>query len=319
MNQNFVGQPNAEDIRALEGLRRGLVPMIAAMDRLKRDMDFKMSQGGAVDWPQIQRTTAAVNSHITSLNIFINGGRKHAPETRKTDAGKVLKNRQGGDETRYTDTTIPSQADTIRNLHPFPIAPFPNTNEHLAGLAQTLLRKRLEPTEEKWIEERLSKALEFASVPPEWGIEPKKTNDKEATKETDDEIDGDPTRLLNRYSKRTKGTLTEEQLVQRWNTAHTWFFNPPQTSFDEEEYASGEEGDEEDDDEGQEFEDAMNTPAPDASAAQSAAQEEPAKPAAPPPPVVMVQEAEPPVHKPVPGMPVLELGLIQRFMATGQL
>jgi len=50
MNQNFVGQPNAEDIRALEGLRRGLVPIIAAMDKLKRDMELKMSQGGAVDW-----------------------------------------------------------------------------------------------------------------------------------------------------------------------------------------------------------------------------------------------------------------------------
>ena len=219
---------------------------------------------------------------------------------------------------RYTDTTIPAQAETIKNLHPFPIAPFPNTNDHLAGLAQTLLRKRLEPTEEKWIEDRLSKALEFAAVPPEWGIEPKKPSDKDAEKDGDNEAESDNSSLVARFSKRTKGTLTEEQLVQRWNTAHMWFFNPPQTSFEEEEeYASGEEV-EEGDDEDQEFEDAMDTPAPDASVAQPATQEEPAKPAAPPP-IVIIQEAEPPVHKPVPGMPVLELGLIQRFMATGQL
>ena len=316
MNQNFVGQPNAEDIRALEGLRRGLVPMIAAMDKLKRDMDFKMSQGGAVDWPQIQRTTTAVNSYITTLNTFINGGRKHIIESRKTDAGKVLKNKQGNDEVRYNDITIPPQADTIRNLHPFPIAPFPNTNDHLAGLAQTLLRKRLEPTEEKWVEDRLSKALEFASVPPEWGISPRKPAEKESL-DSDNEASADQTGMLNRFSKRAKGTLTEEQLVQRWNGAHMWFFNPPQTNFDEdEEEYEGEEGEEGEEEEEDEFEDAMNTPAADA-AAQDVKQED-AKPAAPSE-VVMVQEAEPPVHKPVPGMPVLELGVIQKFMATGQL
>ena len=229
-----------------------------------------------------------------------------------------MKNKQGNDEVRYSDITIPSQADTIRNLHPFPIAPFPGTNDHLAGLTQTLLRKRLEPTEEKWIEDRLSKALEFAYVPPEWGIEPRKPAEKE-DKDSDTEADLDqPSTAVNRFSKRAKGTLTEEQLVQRWNSAHTWFFNPPQTSFDDgEEYASGEEGEEGDDEEEEEFEDAMNTPAADTSA--QAAQGEGVKPAAPPLPVVMIQEAEPPVHKPVPGMPTLDLGVIQRFMATGQL
>lgn len=50
MNQNFVGQPNAEDVRALEGLRRGLVPMIAAMEKLRRDMDIAASRQVAVDW-----------------------------------------------------------------------------------------------------------------------------------------------------------------------------------------------------------------------------------------------------------------------------
>lgn len=50
MNQNFVGQANAEDIRALEGLRRGLLPMVTAMDKLRRDMDVAASRGTAVDW-----------------------------------------------------------------------------------------------------------------------------------------------------------------------------------------------------------------------------------------------------------------------------
>lgn len=50
MNQNFIGQPNAEDIKALEALRRGIVPMIAAMDKLRRDMDIAASRGTAVDW-----------------------------------------------------------------------------------------------------------------------------------------------------------------------------------------------------------------------------------------------------------------------------
>lgn len=316
MNQNFVGQPNAEDIRALEGLRRGLVPMIAAMDKLKRDMEFKMSQGDAVNWPQIQRTTTAVNSYITGLNTFINGGRKHTIESRKTDAGKVLKNKQGNDEVRYNDISIPPQADVIRNLHPFPIAPFPNTNDHLAGLAQTLLRKRLEPTEEKWVEERLSKALEFASVPPEWGISPRKPTDNE-THDSDSEADADTTGLVHRFSKRAKGTLSEEQLLQRWNGAHMWFFNPPQTNFDEDEEGEEEEGEEGEEEEEDEFEDAMNTDAPDAEAHD--VKQEDAKPAAPPAEVVMVQEAEPPVHKPVAGMPALELGVIQKFMATGHL
>lgn len=264
--------------------------------------------------PQIQRTTAAVNSHITTLNTFINGGRKHIVESRKTDAGKVLKNKQGNDEVRYTDIAVPSHADTIRNLHPFPIAPYPNTNEHLAGLAQTLLRKRLEPTEEKWIEDRLAKALEFASVPSEWGIEPRKPEKDEEGNESDSETDGVPT-MRSRFSKRVKGNLTEEQLVQRWNTAHKWFFDPPQTNFDEEEYASGEDGEEDED----EFEDAMNTPIPDAPTEHDQLEEDSTKPAALLPPIVMIQEAEPPAHKPVPGMPVLELGIIQRFMATGQL
>lgn len=270
----------------------------------------------SLDRPQIQRTTTSVSSFISTLNTFINGGRKHVVESRKTDSGKVFKNKQGNEEFRYNDINMPPQADTIRNLHAFPIAPFPGINEHLSGLTQTLLRKRLEPTEEKWVEERLSKALEFAYVPPDWGIEPRKPAEKEV-KDSEAETDTDkPSTAVDRFSKRAKGSLTEEQLVERWNSAHTWFFNPPQTSFDDgEEYASGDEEEEEEDD----FEDALNPPDAEAEAQAQATQGEDDEAAEPPPPVVMIQEAKPPVHKPVAGMPVLELGMSLKFMATGQL
>ena len=183
--------------------------------------------------PQIQRTTTSVNQFITTLNTTINGGRKHVTESKKTDAGKVLRNKQGDEEYRYNDIAIPSQADTIRNLHPFPISPFPGTNEHLSGLTQTLLRKRLEPTEEKWVEDRLAKALEFAYVPPEWGIEPRKPAEKEA-KDSDTESgdiepndDDKPKTAFEKFNKRSKGTLTENELVKKWNKAHRKFFGQP--------------------------------------------------------------------------------------------
>lgn len=266
------------------------------------------------DRPQIQRTTTSVNQFITGLNTTINGGRKHIAESRKTDAGKVLRNKQGDEEYRYNDIAIPSQADTIRNLHPFPISPFPGTNEHLSGLTQTLLRKRLEPTEEKWVEDRLAKALEFAYVPPEWGIEPRKPAEKEC-KDSDTESgdikpdnDGKPKTAFEKYNKRSKGTLTEDELVEKWNDAHASFFDPPETYQGD----SGEEGEEEEEEE-EEFEDAMDEDEP-----AQAAQEEEAKPKTPPP-VVVIQEAEPPVHKPVPGMPVLDIGVSLKFIATGQL
>lgn len=266
------------------------------------------------DRPQVQRTTTSVNQFITGLNTTINGGRKHIAESRKTDAGKVLRNKQGDEEYRYNDIAIPSQADTIRNLHPFPISPFPGTNEHLSGLTQTLLRKRLEPTEEKWVEDRLAKALEFAYVPPEWGIEPRKPAEKER-KDSDSEPgddkpgdDGNTKTAFETYNQRSKGTLTEDQLVEKWNEAHTLFFDQSESYQGD----SGEEGEEEEEEE-EEFEDAMDEDEP-----AQAAQEEEAKPKTPPP-VVVIQEAEPPVHKPVPGMPVLEIGVSLKFIATGQL
>lgn len=50
MNTNFAGAPDREDLRILDQLRRQLLPMIAVMDKLKGEMEFKMSRGEAVDW-----------------------------------------------------------------------------------------------------------------------------------------------------------------------------------------------------------------------------------------------------------------------------
>jgi hypothetical protein len=50
MNQNFTGAPDREDIRILDQLRRQMLSMIAVMDKLKLEMEFRMSRGEAVDW-----------------------------------------------------------------------------------------------------------------------------------------------------------------------------------------------------------------------------------------------------------------------------
>jgi len=50
MNQNFVGAPDREDLRVMDQLRRQLLPMIAVMDKLQAEMQYKMSRGESVDW-----------------------------------------------------------------------------------------------------------------------------------------------------------------------------------------------------------------------------------------------------------------------------
>ena len=165
----------------------------------------------------------------------------------------------------------------------------------------------------------MAKALEFAYVPPEWGIEPRKPAEKEA-KDSDTESgdiepndDDKPKTAFEKFNKRSKGTLTENELVKKWNKAHRKFFGQPgATSGQGDDDSSSEEGEEEEEEEEEEFEDAMDEDEP-----AQAAQEE-AKPKTPPP-VVVIQEAEPPVHKPVPGMPVLQVGVSLKFIATGQL
>lgn len=50
MNQNFMGAPDREDLRILDQLRRYLVSMIAVMEKLQVEMQYKMNRGDVVDW-----------------------------------------------------------------------------------------------------------------------------------------------------------------------------------------------------------------------------------------------------------------------------
>jgi hypothetical protein len=269
-----------------------------------------------LDRPQVHRTTSVVNSYLTSLNIFINGGRKHIVEKAKNDSGKVLKNPDDSDQMRYEDITLPSHASRIQALHPFPVAPYPNANEHLAGLAQTLLRKRLEPAEEKWVEDRLAKALEFAYVPPEWGIEPKKPDVKQEARDDDSDDEDEATQTATDgkpalSTTRVKGTLTEDDLVTNWNQAHLEIFDMEyQNSKYSKDIGMDDDGqdDEQMDQQGDEMQD-------DDEEEEEEEEEEETKA---PPPVVMIQEAPPVVHQPVVGQPVMPLGFVHRFMASGE-
>jgi hypothetical protein len=267
-----------------------------------------------VNRPQIHRTTSVVNSYLTSLNIVINGGRKHIVEKAKNDSGKVLKNPDQSDQMRYEDITLPSHASKIQALHPFPVAPYPSANEHLAGLAQTLLRKRLEPAEEKWVEDRLAKALEFAYVPPEWGIEPKKPDIKEETRnDSDDEDESAQDTAANGKpslsTTRIKGTLTEDDIVANWNQAHLEIFD---MEYQNSKYSKdiGMDDDAQDDEQMDQQGDEMQD--------EEYEEEEEEEETEAPPPVVMIQEAPPVVHQPVAGQPVLALGFVHRFMASGE-
>lgn len=50
MNQNFVGAPDREDVRTMEQLRRQIIPMIAVMDKLQAEMQYRIGRGESVDW-----------------------------------------------------------------------------------------------------------------------------------------------------------------------------------------------------------------------------------------------------------------------------
>lgn len=50
MNRNFQGAPDREDLQVLDQMRRQLLPMIAVMNKLQHEMQYKMERGAAVDW-----------------------------------------------------------------------------------------------------------------------------------------------------------------------------------------------------------------------------------------------------------------------------
>lgn len=174
----------------------------------------------------------------------------------------------------------------------------------MAGLAQTLLRKRLEPGEEKWVEERLARAAGFARVPGEWEIEPRKT---EVLDEDEEEKDDAKGKEKKQSTKRMKGTMTEDELIQLWDFAHRTVFDQEyqQTLFAE---GEGEDEDEDEDEEGEEDEDEESGEAMDTSGAPV--------PAAATGPTSKARRARP---ESVPaGPPVLPLGFVHRFMTSGE-
>ena len=303
--------------------------------------------------PQIHRTTTLVTSYLTSFNTFMYGGYKHnvinTTETRQVakqdDAGNVMTNGDGTPilitkdipKTTYSDTAMHGQAERVRALHPFPMPPFPIIQGGMpgpaAGLANTLLRKRLEPKEEEWVEGRLRKASEFAHVPGEWGIEPKRPDAKDEKEDSDSDDDGDDT-VERLPTKRVKGTLTEDDILDLWKYAHQEAFDrrylkskyPDLYGATDGDGEGDEEGgsssdDEEGDEEEDELEDAMDTSgAPDISVetanSQGPRQAETSRSAA-----VAIRSTAPAhssVHQPVPGLPVLPLGFVHKFMSSGE-
>jgi hypothetical protein len=322
MNQNFLGVPSREDIQALEAMRNRIMPMIGLLDKVHLDMQHALFRGEATSNPDIMRMYNKATSQLASVNAYLNGFYKHREEAFRDANGRPIIDQDGTQRMRYTDTANEGFAERVEALHVFPQAPFPMDNEQLAGMAEVLLNKRLGPPEEKWVEERLRKAAEFAYVPGEWKIEPKKP--AVATEEDeDDDSKGD---VADISTKRFKGTLNEDEIMELWAIGHkTAFDKQYQGHMQFERRAAGAEvGDEEgaekdmedvndegetpegdedmeDEDDDEEFEDALDTPR--------------AQPSAP---VVVIQRAPPSVHKPVAGAPIMSLGIVHRFMASGE-
>ncbi|KAH9868454.1 hypothetical protein J1614_007526 [Plenodomus biglobosus] len=332
MNQNFQGAPDRDDLRILDQLRRQLLPMIAVMTKLQHEMQYKMERGLAVDWPQIQHTTTIVSNYINSFNTMINGGYQHTTEDILTklpkldENGKIVKDNLGNPvdsgkevtKTIYRDIHVPAQGDRIKALHPFPIPPFPMHLPHAQGMANTLLRKRLEPMEEGWVEKRLQKAAEFAKVPEAWGIEPKKPEVKDEDDEQDSEGEDTGETADVMPLKRVKGSLGEADIVEMWKLAHQETFDQEYLKatypheYGEDAGAGYEDSEEDEDEDEEEFEDVMDTsgaPEVTASAPATMSSQGTARAAA---------SVKPAVHQPLSGQPVLPLGFIHKFMVLGE-
>ena len=236
-----------------------------------------------------------------------------------------------------------------------------------AGMAGTLLRKRLEPMEEAWVEDKMRKAGEWLYIPEEWGIDMKKAENgkdtkaniggKEAEEEAengdkeneDDDNDNDndddddaqvpeSERLDSEAipTKRVKNVLSADAIKDLWQHAHQEVFDikylrrtypgsyPAEDAHDanegdedegeDEDEEQGDDEDEDDDDDDDEFEDAMDTSG---GRHGSGANADAAKP------VVMMKKKKAVVgklqtHQPVLGVPVLALGVVHKFMETGE-
>lgn len=328
MNHNFLGHAPREDLQALDQLRRQLMPMIGVLDKLHADMQHKAYRGEVIDWPTIRYTVSRVNDYLSSITAYLNGTYKHREDPLIATDGKPMVDQEGNQRVRVVETAVEGMAGKIGALHVYPQAPFPMGNERLAGMAAVLLDKRLGPPEEKWVEERLRKAAEFAYVPPEWGIEAVKKSAGDKKNDDDEDEDEDIKEWYDGlFTKRVKGSLNEDQIGEIWATGYLAAFDKVFQDEkklgswgDEEVYEEGE--DEEDEDE-EEMEDVLGdgqTPVvggAQTNGDQDVGDAETPKPP-PPAPVVMIQKAPPAVHKAVPGAPAMSLGLVHRFMMSGE-
>jgi hypothetical protein len=325
MSHNFLGAPTREDWQTLEHLRSRIMPMIGLLDKLHVDMQHKLFQGQAVDWPKLSQTITKINGQLTSINHYINGTYKHREEVYRDVNGRPIIDREGNQKMRYDDTAIEGHAEKLESMHVFPQAPFPMLDDRLASMAMVLLDKRLVGPEEKWVEERLRKAAEFAHVPAEWGIEPRKPKEEEnEDEEGDDDSKGDVAGIPTR---RVKGTLNEDEILEMWSVGHKTAFDrqyQDEKKFGMQATGGGDEDDEDEDEE--EMEDVKiegQTPVEGEGDEDMDDEEDDSEDADSPKaqssaPVVMIQRAPPSVHKPVPGVPMLSLGIVHRFMASGE-
>lgn len=299
--------------------------------------------------PQIHRSTTIVTNYISAIHLLINGGFRHTDKKVQQKERVVSKDALGnpildasGHDT-FVDKDIwrrliathplPTNTEKFQALHPFPNPSYPmNAGGGMAaGMAGTLLRKRLEPMEEGWVEDKIRKAGEWLYVPEEWGVDMKKPNaraDKQDGEEEEEEEDGVPEseRLDSEAipTKRVKDALSGEAIKDLWQHAHQEVFDlkylrrtypasyptegAQEANEDDDEEGDEEEGDEEEEEE--EFEDVMDT-----SGGQEEGKEDESRPKLMKKKVLV---GKLPVHQPMDGVPVLSLGVVHRFAEIGE-
>jgi hypothetical protein len=341
MNQNFLGAPSREEIRLLEQAQGKFIPMVKAMERLKSDLAPKLQRGDVSDYPHIARTTSLVTTQISATLLLINGGPnqiwkaqtyKRLVPVKDPLTGKNKVDGQGNEEKiekEFSKRELVVQefernAEKIGALHTFPNGLFPMNaaGGTAAGMAGTLLRKRLEPVEEAWLEERVRKAGEWCFIPEEWGVEAKKADaskDEDGDESEEEEID-EADRLGSESipTTRVRATLGEDEIMDLWQCAHQEVFDK---AYLQQKYGSGlqaevqageegEEGDEEegdDDEEEEEFEDVMDT------SGDAAKEDEKV--------VVVKRKAvagKLPAHQPAPMLPVLSMNFANKLSEIGE-
>jgi hypothetical protein len=113
----------------------------------------------------------------------------------------------------YSDGTSVTIAQILSRLRPYPIPPFPAAEPGKDGFVQTILRKKLEPAAEQWVEDRIRTAKEFCDVPEDWGIETKPDEDEEEKKGEDEQKD--------EYGgiQRLKTDMKEHEITEVWSAA----------------------------------------------------------------------------------------------------